>query len=239
MAVATPATRTAGGALFAESHMAGVLGRDTLLVDPNIGPAAIADGLREAAQALGADLVISVDVGGDVLAGGSEPGLGSPLCDAVMLAAAARLAGSGLTSVAAIFGPCCDGELTATELLGRLALLSADGGLLGTRPIEPADADLLERAVAAVPTEASAMALRCARGEIGETTIRRGSRGLQLSPLGALSFYFDPPAALERAAPLAVAVDGSGDLEQANDALHGLGIRTELDYERDNAPAPG
>ena len=75
--------------------MARFLGRDTLLIDPNIGPAAIADGLRRAATELGADLVIALDVGGDVLAEGFEPGLGSPLCDAVLLAAAARLSESG------------------------------------------------------------------------------------------------------------------------------------------------
>jgi hypothetical protein len=152
-----------------------------------------------------------------------------------MLAAAARTGRAGLRSAAAIFGPCCDGELTAVELLGRLSLLATDHGLLAARSIGDADLDLLERAVAAVPTEASAQALRCARGEIGEATIRRGARKLELSPLGALTFYFDPQAALKRAAPLARAVDPAPDLEQANEILHRLGIRTELDYERDNA----
>jgi len=39
--------------------------------------------------------VVLLDVGGDVLAHGHEPGLGSPLCDAVLLAAAARLQAAG------------------------------------------------------------------------------------------------------------------------------------------------
>jgi hypothetical protein len=237
--VAGPETRTTGGALFAESHMARFLGRDTLLVDPNGGPAAIAQGIAQAARTLDADLVVAIDVGGDVLADGSEPGLGSPLCDAVMLAAAARLPAAGLPALAAIFGPCCDGELTLIELLDRLATVSGDGGLLGARSIDADATDLLEAAVAEVPTEASAQAIRCAHGEIGETTIRRGTRRLRLSPVGAITFYFDPIAAMKRAAPLAVAVDGCNSLERARETLSRLGVRTELDYERENAAAAG
>ena len=75
---------------FAESRMAAVPGRaHTVLVDIHGGPAAIADGLAHAAEQLDRDLTVFVDVGGDVLAQGDEPGLRSPLCDAVMLAAAA------------------------------------------------------------------------------------------------------------------------------------------------------
>ena len=81
------------GVLFAESRMAELLGEETVLVDATLGPAAIADGLAAAAAELGADLIVFVDVGGDALAHGDEPGLASPLCDSIMLAAAAR--GSG------------------------------------------------------------------------------------------------------------------------------------------------
>jgi hypothetical protein len=56
---------------------------------------------------------------------------------------------------------------------------------------------------------------------------------VELSPAGALTFYFDPVAALRSAARLAAAVIDARDLEHANEILHGLGVRTELDYERD------
>ena len=39
------------------------------------------------AMELGCDAIVLLDVGGDVLAHGDEPGLASPLCDAVVLAA--------------------------------------------------------------------------------------------------------------------------------------------------------
>jgi hypothetical protein len=230
--LAGPDTRTAEGTAFAEAHMARFLGRDTLLVDILGGPAAIASSLARATELLGADLIVGVDVGGDVLGGGSEPGLASPLCDAVMLAAIAELAQSGLNTLGAVFGPCCDGELTIEELLDRVASLAAAGSLVGVSCMPPDVVDELERVVQLVPTEASAQAIRCARGEVGTTTIRRGRRQVVLSPIGALTFYFDPPGAVAAVANLARAVANAGDLEQANELLHDLDVATELDFER-------
>ncbi len=243
------------GVLFAESRMAGLLGEETLLVDATLGPAALADGLAAAAASLGADLIVFVDVGGDALAHGDEPGLASPLCDALLMAAAARLAdhpaqggtlraarggdpaaaagGSPPDVLGGIFGIGCDGELTPAEVLERLAEVGAAGGLAGARGLTPAVAERLEEAVKVVPTEASAQALRCFRGEIGASAIRQGRRSVELSPAGALTFYFDAVAALRSAARLAAAVMDARDLEDANEILHGLGVYTELDYERD------
>jgi len=232
LAFAGPATRAESGPPSAEAHMARFLGQDTLLVDVLAGPQAIASGLAEAAARLDARLVVCVDVGGDVLGNGSEPGLASPLCDAVMLAATSLLARRGVETLAAVFGPCCDGELTVDELLDRLAALAGAGGLLGAAGMSPEVVDELERAVREVPTEASAQAVRCARGETGWTTIRRKRRRVFLSPLGAMTFYFDPVVAFDSVAPLARAVVGASTLEQANDILHDLGVRTELDLER-------
>jgi hypothetical protein len=239
------------GVLFAESRMAGLLGEETVLVDATRGPADIADGLAEAAVELGADLIVFIDVGGDALAHGDEPGLASPLCDAVMLAAAAHLAKrsvcpSGDRQHAAaggspapipvlggIFGVGCDGELTVAEVLERLAEVAAAGGFAGARGLTEGVAERLERAVDAIPTEASAQALRCFRGELGEATIRRGRRTVELSPVGALTFYFDIAKAIWSAARLAATVIDARDLDHANELLHDLGVRSELDYERD------
>src|SRR5271170_6347630 len=59
---------------FAESRMAEFLGEATVLVDIHSGPASIAASLIEAAGRLRCDLVVFIDVGGDVLAHGDEPG---------------------------------------------------------------------------------------------------------------------------------------------------------------------
>ena len=92
--------------------MARFLGERTVLVDPNPGPAR---GRRGAGGRLprgsAATRSLLVDVGGDVLAHGEEPGLASPLADSILLAAARHLP-DDLRVVAAVFGAGCDGELT-------------------------------------------------------------------------------------------------------------------------------
>jgi hypothetical protein len=171
-------------------------------------------------------------VGGDALAHGDEPGLASQLCDAVMIAAGAELADRGMRVLGAVFGPACDGELELDEVLARIAEVAAGGGIAGARWLTAPSAELLERAVARVPTEASAQPLRCFRGETGPSTIRRGRRSVTLSPIGAMTVFFDVTVALSTASRLARAVRGARDLEAANDALHALGVRSELDLER-------
>jgi hypothetical protein len=235
VALAGPDTRGPGGFHFAESRMAAVLDERTVLVDPTPGPDRVGRGLADAAGRLDCDLVVLVDVGGDVLAHGHEPHLASPLCDAVMLAAAQPLGDAGVPVVGAVFGPGCDGELSPAEVLERLAELGAAGALLGTWGITPQAAEALSAAVAVIPTEASAQALRCFAGERGTAAIRGGRRQVELSPLGALTFYFDPLVALRTAVPLARAVAGSADLLEANRRLLALGVNTELELEREAA----
>lgn len=238
--LAGPRTRVRGRDVrFAESRMAGLLGEPTVLVDATRSPRELAAGLEAGAQTLGCDLVVFADVGGDVLAAGSEPCLASPLCDAVLLAAAVHLEeGYGRPAVGAVFGAGCDGELTLAEVRARLDVLGAAGALLGPRQIAAGHQRLVEAAVAAVPTEASAMALRAARGERAEVEIRDGRRLVTLAPLAGETYFFDPLVAIHTAAPLAAAVLEADHLEQANGMLNALGVRTELDYERDMANRP-
>jgi hypothetical protein len=131
-----------------------------------------------------------------------------------------------------VFGPGCDGELTPSEVLGRVAEVAEAGGLAGVRGLTPTVAERLAAAVEVVPTEASAQALRCFRGELGNASIRAGRRSVELSPVGALTIYFDVAVALDSASRLALAVVDAENLEEANETLNGLGVRTELDYER-------
>ena len=217
--------------------MAEVLVEPTVLVDPCGGPSAVASGLAEAAPRLGCDVIVMVDVGADARAHGDEPGLASPLCDAVLLAAGEELAQGGLRTAGAVFGPGCDGELTPAEALDRITEVAAAGGLLGAWGLTPEALTELDAAVARVPTEASALALRCARGERGRAEIRGGRRTVELTPAGALTFYFEPAAALRSAARLAAAVRGAADLEDAHSRLLAQGVRTELELERDAARA--
>ena len=88
-------SQTDTGVLFAESKMAAVIGQEVLLIDINGGVTGVVDGLETAMKELDADLLVGIDVGGDSLAQGSEPGLRSPLADSIMLAAFAEFDNRG------------------------------------------------------------------------------------------------------------------------------------------------
>jgi hypothetical protein len=228
-------TTTPDGTPFAESRMAGYLCSDTVLVDIGLGPSATAAGIEEAARRLGCDLTVFVDVGGDVLARGDEPGLASPLCDALMLAAAIEL-GDRLPAICGVFGPGCDGELTPAEVMERVAELGRAGALLGSWGLTPAVCEQIDAAAHVVPTEASVMAVRCARGETGPAPIRGGRRTVELTPVGGLTFYFEPQVAADAGlVPLSTAVRGSASLRQAHEALLARGVGTELGLEEARA----
>ncbi|HMC06603.1 MAG TPA: DUF1152 domain-containing protein [Solirubrobacterales bacterium] len=231
--LASPETSTPEGVRFSESRMAAHLSAETVLIDVSGGAAGAAEGIAAALRELDCDLLVGLDVGGDVLARGDEAELASPLCDAVMVAAALR-AGDESRPLLAVIGPGCDGELRPAEVLARVADLARAGAWLGAWGVTPEAADELEAAAAAVPTEASLQVARCARGEIGEAEIRRGRRRVELGPVGALAFFFDADAALAEL-PLARAVSESASIEEARAALAARGIRTELDYERERS----
>jgi hypothetical protein len=219
--------------LFAESRMAEFLGQQTVLITLEDGPGAIASGLAQAVKSLDADLIVFIDVGGDVLAQGHEAGLRSPLGDAIMLATAARLVRSGHPVLGGIFGLGCDGELTPAEVNLGLSELAAFGGLSGARGLTDAVAQRLERAVELVPTEASAHAVKAFRSPAQVASIRGGARSFERTALASVTFYFDVAVAYERLGRLAQAVEESSSVDEANEALHSLGVRTELDLERE------
>ncbi|MCK5710991.1 MAG: DUF1152 domain-containing protein [Deltaproteobacteria bacterium] len=223
---------TSTGVRFAESGFSEVYGQETLLIGINSGPEAIAQGILDAARKLGADLVIGIDVGGDVIAQGNEPGLMSPLADSIMTAAFARLERE-ITSIIGLFGFGSDGELTPQELESSMKLILQEGGVLGSWGITHGALKKLEEVIAVVPTEASRLPALYAKGKFEETTIRSGTRNVSLSMASTVTFYFSPKILYEIFSKLAKCVYDCKSLEEANDALHSLDIYTELDIERD------
>ena len=89
--MANPETQTKTGVFFAESKMAAVHGKEILLIDINGGVDGVVKGLEVAIKEFKTDLLVGLDVGGDSLAQGGEPGLRSPLADSIMLAAYTEL----------------------------------------------------------------------------------------------------------------------------------------------------
>jgi hypothetical protein len=231
--LAGPDTTTDDGVPFAESGVAEHLGEATVLIDITRGSSGAARGIVSAMEQLECDLLLGVDVGGDVLAQGHEDGLASPLCDAVMVAASLEaVPGSG--ALLAVIGAGCDGELSPAQVLDRVAALGRAGAWRGTWGVSGEIGAEIERAAERVPTEASLQVARCARGETGRVPIRAGRRHVELGPVGALAFVFDPVAASAEL-PLVGAVAATQSIEAARAALASRGVRTELDYERDRA----
>lgn len=228
-ALAGPGTRTRDGHVYPEATVADLLGGPTVLVDITRGPDGVAAGLEAAMARLDADLVVGVDVGGDLLADGTEPGLRSPLCDSVMAAGIAAL-GEG-RAVLASFGLCADGELTLDEVLAHLGSLRKAGGYLGTWPMPRPAAEEMERCLRVVPSEASRIPLLAFGGQRGDVPIRHGTTHAVAHAGSTLTHYLDPAPFLAWS-PLQRAVEGSADLVDANERLHGIGVtRTELDVE--------
>ncbi len=223
-------TTTSTGVRFAESWIAEFYGRETLLVDINCGAKEVVKGLLDAVDKLDADLIVGIDVGGDAIAFGNEPGIMSPLADAIMTASLSELE-KRMPTVMGVFGFGCDGELTMPELEKSIRKIAREGGLLGSWGITHDTLKELEKVVEIVPTEASRLPVEAAKGIFNRTTIRSGRRSVSLSVISTITFYLSPRVVFEKISKPARTISECGSLAEANDALHKLGLKTELDYE--------
>ena len=236
--MANSRSQTDTGVYFAESRMAAALAKQVLLIDINGGVEGVVNGIETATKELQADLLVGIDVGGDSLAQGHEPGLRSPLADSIMLAAFAELAKRGRRTLWGVFGYGSDGELTVDEIEAALSKLAAADGLQGAWGCLPQRSPRKSRRLSKpCPPEPVPFLWECFRGAWGIRTIRGRKRTLKLTPLTTLTFFMAPEKLYESLSRPAQAVRESASLDKANNALHGLGIYTELDFERDHYKA--
>ena len=231
--MANAESRTRTGVYFAEAKMSAAQGKEVLLIDLNGGVSGVVSGLEAAMKEFNTDLLLGLDVGGDSLAQGHEPGLRSPLADSIMLAAFAELEKRGRRTLWGVFGYGSDGELSVDEIEVALGKVAAAGGLLGAWSLTGKTAAELEEVIKTVSTEASAIPVQCFRGALGERKIRSGQRTVKLTPLTALTFFVSASVLYDALSRPAQAVRACASLEAANDALHAMGIKTELDLERE------
>ena len=217
---------------FAESGVAEVLGFETLLVDINNGVDSIVESLLDALSKLNADLIIGIDVGGDAAGFGNEEGLMSPLADAIMTSVLYKLS-SEITTVMGIFGFGSDGELTLQELEKSFRSIAQNGGILGSWGLTQDTLKIMEEVIKVVPTEASKSPVLYAKGEFQNTKIRSGLRDVDLNLCSTVTFYLDPRVVYEKISEPARVVTNCKNLEDANKALNRIGIKTELDLERE------
>lgn len=227
--LANSKTQTTKGIRFTESIVAEVLGAETMLVDLNQGVQGIISGLNEAMEKLGIDLFVGIDVGGDVLAEGTEQGLYSMLSDSMMLAAMVNLKAP---AVLGVLGYGSDGELGFQRLNETIARIASYGGLVGARGLTPDDLKVLDEVIKNTKTEATALAVEAAKGKVGEVEIRGGHRKVLLTPACAVTFFFDPRVIFERVSKVAKELVQTKSLDEAQEVLERMGVPSELTFER-------
>ena len=125
----------------------------------------MAEQIKAAATTFGASDLVVVDVGGDSLATGAEPGLRSPLADQLALAACLR---THLPARLLVAGPAIDGELDAAAVATRLKDLHADRlSDLTAEDLEP-----VRNVFTWHPSEASGLLAAAAEGRRGYVEVR-------------------------------------------------------------------
>ncbi|ACV76892.1 DUF1152 domain-containing protein [Nakamurella multipartita] len=231
--VVTPRTRPippAGSTLPPLARdLVGPLASTLVLLDPTDGAAGLREQLAASMQAIDADALVVVDVGGDVLATGKEAGLRSPLADALVLAAARGLSPDARVWVA---GPGVDGELTADDVVSRAHSI---GGV----PLPPFPSDVAALALPILrwhPSEATALFVAAAQGVRGLVDIRSGGMPVQLGAVSSDVYECGVDSAFE-VSPLADSVADSRTLLDAEQrAIEICGI-SEIRFEARKAGA--
>ncbi|MBG6098325.1 DUF1152 domain-containing protein [Nocardioides luteus] len=186
------------------------------------GAVGLAHQLRSLAQALDAQSLTVVDVGGDVIARGNEPRLLSPLADSLTLAASLQ---TDMPVRLAILGPGVDGELTAGEVTQSLERLNAER--IGA--VTPSDVGTLSEVLAWHPTEATTLAAAAALGHRGTVDMRRGLDPVPVTDDSASVWCVEAPAIEDF--PLAAALIHTHSLQAAEEIMRNVAV-DELDYER-------
>ena len=213
--------------VFQAVNTAKVLKEPVAIVDISKGVYGVWKGLEEVLSYFGCDSVLSVDVGGDVLATGFEDELWSPLADFIGLTATTKVKG-----VIAVHSPGSDGELSQEYVLSRISLIARHNGYLGIRAVDHEDIKNLEMLLELVESEASRVTLLAYRGDYGFIELRGGSRRTYITPLNLLTFLLKSEKVYELN-PVAKTLEDTKDVDEARKKLNSLGITTELDLEEE------
>jgi hypothetical protein len=224
----TPTTTLRAPAASTLPRLAAELPATFYLLDPHSGVVGLEQQLRELVEITNADRVHVVDVGGDIVAAGDEPGLRSPLADSLTLASIQSLE---RTATVVVAGPGLDGELTAHEVRERCRLLAPNAfpSLLSVE-----EAITFGSIFEWHPSEASGMLRAAALRTRGSVEMRDHAALVLLTDQSPEVWQVDARRVFE-ASHAAQAMAQSTSLAEVEDALRRLGRRSEIDYERSKA----
>jgi hypothetical protein len=221
-----PSTEPISPAGSSLPRLAAELPARILLLDPTEGAIGMALQINAAATYFHTQTITMVDVGGDALTDGSDPGLRSPLADQLALAACVR---TGLPSQLIIAAPGIDGELPPTTIATRLERLGANQlpHLTNTdlTPIRPI--------FAWHPSEASGLLAAAAAGRRGHVEIRDAGDHIELTPATPTLFTVTAKNAFHTT-PAAQLTD-SPSLNDAETIIREATGISEIRYETDKA----
>lgn len=213
---------------FQASLVSKAIDEEIIVVDLKEGVKGYIRALEELEKYTGAEALIGVDVGGDILASGYEEELWSPLADSMGLAALKEVDQSYLI----VHSPGSDGELPTDRVLEKIARIASMNGYLGARGITREDVEVLKRILSYAKSEASLIQLYAFSGEYGEIPIRKGTRKIKVSPIHMISFLLDPRKVFNISASAQI-VAGTKSFNEAVRKLNEHGIYTEYNLEVD------
>lgn len=219
-------TTPIGGAGSSLPRLAAGLPARLLLLDPADGVVGLARQIAAAAELFQLDEIDLVDVGGDALTNGADPGLRSPLADQLALAACVR---TGIPTRLLIAGAGLDGELPAAVVAERLVQLDA-------QHLPPLDAE----AIAPVrhvfgwhPSEASGLLAAAAAGRRGRVEVRDAGDHVEMSDGTTLLSAVDAMRAAD-VTPAAHLADAPS-LDEAERVIREVTGISEIAYETKKA----
>jgi hypothetical protein len=225
-----PSTTPIGPAGSSLPRLAGDLPARLLLLDPAGGAVGMAAQIRAAADLFQAADVAVLDVGGDVLTDGTDPGLRSPLADQLALAACVR---AGLPTRLMIAAPGLDGELPPEVILARLHALGAEQlPRLGSSGIAP-----VRDVFRWHPSEASGLLAAAADGRRGIVEVRDAGDQVALTADTTVLFAADATAAQE--VTPAARLSDTRSLAEAEAIVRELTGISEINYETAKAARVG
>lgn len=216
--------------VFQASRLANALDIPIYLVTGENGVEGIYRGLKEIIEYIDADVIIGLDVGGDVLAVGYEDDLWSPLADQMMIAALYKLEEDGYSTFIGVSSPGADGELSQDYVLERIESIAVRGGFRGAVGFGMQDLECIEVILKHVYTEAGSIVKYALEGRLGELPIRDSTRKVRVSIFSPIIFFLTT-SIVYKDSLMANKIINTKSIEEANRIIRLMGIPTEYSLE--------